>query len=185
MSEAYLQSKRSTHSLTMVLLMGEGSKVHPGESSRALFLTCCRTESGLEEHSQVEHRRCQVTLIGLLLVPESELTASSGFNTYSGPSLTSYCVHWTSAHLLQLTNHTIPCCWHHGNKSKTTACSRQPVKALMRPPVLILQRHQGEKDRSKQELQYPESNNVSQSHHGDKETLQLALRKDHWTVQIW
>lgn len=167
----------------MVPLMDGGSKVHPGESARVLFLTCCRAESGLEEHSQVELRRCQVTLIGLLLVPESELTASSGFSTHSGPSSTSYCVHCTSAHLLQLTNHTIPCRWHHGNKSKTTASSRQPVKALMRPPVRILQRNQG--DRSKQELQYPESTNVSQSHHGDKETLQSALRKDHWTVQIW
>lgn len=80
MSQSHLQSERSTHGSDLVpvqtliqtpvqALVG-GSGARPGASSRPRHPPCCRVVSRLCGRSWAELRRCQVSRIRLLLVPE-------------------------------------------------------------------------------------------------------------------
>lgn len=88
MSQSHLQSERSTHGSDLVpvqtliqtpvqtliqtpvqALVG-GSGARPGASSRPRHPPCCRVVSRLCGRSWAELRRCQVSQIRLLLVPE-------------------------------------------------------------------------------------------------------------------
>lgn len=83
MSQSHLQSERSTHGSDLVPIQTliqtpapapapapVGSGAHPGASSRPRHPPCCRVASRLCRRSWVELRRCQVSQIRLLLVPE-------------------------------------------------------------------------------------------------------------------
>lgn len=144
MSDSHLQSERSTHGFELVpvqilvLVLVGGSGGHPGASSRPRHPPCCRTARILWGRRWVELRRCQVTRIRLLLVPDgTEVWVSSLFRfqhseVWAGlPAVHTVhqptCCRWLKE--VRGTINMTPRWWHHGNKTGTTGSSGPPGKS--------------------------------------------------------